>query len=162
GHLQGLADGTYTVYAWRSGYLPAKVPATVSENTGSLTVSLAAGQVATATLTSTPLTYDQIIAAGIDPTSPDNQNVVPFTAELALGTNRLQASGYTAAGLTGSGGFPVCPHVAGVPVSCGAGSASFAADGYNVSFSVNYAHNQPELVWLVIPGKASWLKEFFN
>jgi hypothetical protein len=64
GHLQGLADGDYTVYAWLSGYLPGKVPATVMNNSGSVTISLAPGQVATASVTSTPLTYDQIIAAG--------------------------------------------------------------------------------------------------
>ena len=28
--------------------------------------------------------------------------------------------------------------------------------------SVSYVHDQPQLVWLVIPGKASWLKEFFS
>ena len=157
GVLQDLPDGSYTIYAWKQGYLPAKATGTVSGNAGSATVTLKAGQVATASLSSSPMTLDEVIAAGIDPTDPANQHVFEFTARLAFETSDIQMRGYTA-----SGGFPLCPRVEGVEVSCGPSGASFTTESYHVSVSVNYAHNQPQLVWLVIPGKASWLKEFFS
>ena len=129
----------------------------MSGNAGSATVTLKAGQVATASLPSSPMTLDEVVAAGIDPTDPANQHVFEFTANLAFETSEIQMRGYTA-----SGGFPLCPRVEGTEVSCGPSGASFATESYHVSVSVNYAHNQPQLVWLVIPGKASWLKEFFS
>ena len=80
-----------------------------------------------------------------------------FTAQLAFETSEIQMTGVTA-----SGGFPLCPRVEGVEVSCGPSGASFTTESYHVSVSVNYVHDQPQLVWLVVPGKASWLKEFFS
>jgi PKD repeat protein/flagellar hook assembly protein FlgD len=161
GHLQALPDGSYTIYAWKQGYLPAKATGTVSGNAGSASVTLKAGQVATASLASTPMTYDQIVAAGIDPDDPANQHVYEFKINLAFETDgpTAQVSGYAA-----SGGFPLCPQVTGAEVTCessGSG-ASFTTETYHISVSVNYVHDQPQLVWLVIPGKASWLKEFFS
>jgi flagellar hook assembly protein FlgD/PKD repeat protein len=158
GHLQGLSDGSYSVYAWLPGYLPAQATATVNNNSGSVTMALDVGEVATATVTSTPLTIDQIIAAGIDPTSPDNQNVVDFTVELAVNDSPpVQATG-----LAASGGFPNCFEVTGVDVSCSGNTANFSTGGYDFTVSTSYVHDQPQLVWLVMPGKASWLKEFFS
>ena len=54
---------------------------------GEATVTLKAGQVATASLSSTPLTLEQVVAAGIDPTDPDNQHVYEFTVNLAFEPN---------------------------------------------------------------------------
>jgi PKD repeat protein len=159
GHLQALPDGSYTVYAWKQGYLPAKTTGTVSGNAGSASVTLKSGQVATASLTSTPMTYDQIVAAGIDPNDPANQHVYEFKINLAFETDgpTTQVTGYAA-----SGGFPLCPKATGAEVTCQSSGASFTTETYHISISVNYVHDQPQLVWLVIPGKASWLKEFFS
>jgi PKD repeat protein/flagellar hook assembly protein FlgD len=160
GALEGLADGAYTIYAWRQGYLPAKATATVRGGSGEATVTLKAGQVATASLSSTPMTLEQVVAAGIDPTDPNNQHVFEFTINLAFepGTDPIPLHGYTA-----EDGFPLCPVVDGAEARCGPSGASFSTDsGYHVSMSVNYVHDQPQIVWLVIPGKASWLKEFFS
>jgi hypothetical protein len=158
-HLQGLPDGSYAVYGWKDGYLPASGTGTVTANAGSATLTLKPGQVATASLTSTPLTYDQIVAAGIDPNDPANQNVVEFTINLAFSTG---GTGTALTGYTASGGFPLCPKVEGVTVTCsGSSGAAFSLQGYHVSVVPTYTHGQPQLVWLVIPAKASWLKEFF-
>jgi Ca2+-binding RTX toxin-like protein/PKD repeat protein/flagellar hook assembly protein FlgD len=162
GTLQGLADGAYTVYGWRPGYLPAKTPATVTGGAGQAAITLKAGQVATTSLTSTPMTQDQVVAAGIDPTDPDNQHVYEFKIYLNFegsGTPTV-VTGYTA-----TGGFPLRPSVSGggEVIWDGAG-ASFGVGGggYHVSMSVSYIHDRPQLLWLVIPGKATWLKEFFS
>jgi RHS repeat-associated protein len=158
-HLQGLPDGSYAVYGWKEGYLPASGTGTVTANAGSASLTLKPGQVATASLTSAPLTYDEIVAAGIDPSDPANQNVVEFSMSLAF------SSGGTSTAVTGyaaSGGFPLCPNIQGIPVTCGDSGISFSLQGYNVSVTPTYTHGQPQLVWLVVPAKASWLKEFFS
>ena len=51
------------------------------------------------------MTYDQIVAAGIDPTDPANQNVYQFSVNLAVGPTPASVSGYTATG--GTGAHPV-------------------------------------------------------
>jgi lysophospholipase L1-like esterase len=94
------------------------------------------------------------VAAGIDPNDPDNQHVFQFTVNLSSGTT---FSGYGA-----TGGFPLCPTVDGVKATCDSSGASFVTDSYTISVRISWAHGQPQLVWLVIPGKASWLKEFFS
>jgi len=157
GHLHGLPDGAYTIYGWKDGYLPSKTTGTVTNDAGTASLTLKQGQVAAASLTSTPLTYDQILAAGIDPNDPDNQHVFQFTVNLAFGSSSTTVSGYTA-----TGGFPLCPTVDGVKATCDSSGASFSTDSYTISVAISYAHGQPQLVWLVIPGKASWLKEFFS
>ena len=43
------------------------------------------GSVAQTSATSTPLTEQQIVAAGINPNDPANQNVYQFTINLAFG-----------------------------------------------------------------------------
>jgi flagellar hook assembly protein FlgD/PKD repeat protein len=156
GHLSSLPDGRYTVYGWSGGFLPATATATVASGTGAVTLNLKPGQVAEASLTSAPLTLDEIIAAGIDPDDPANQNVYEFTIDIAVNSTPVTLTGYTA-----SGGFPLCPTVDGVTASCNGVETTFTSGGYSVSVSVSYVHNAPQLVWLVIPVKASWLKEFF-
>ena len=155
--LQGLADGKFSVYGWAEGYRPGQATATVTDNSGAATIRLTAGQVATASITSTPLTRDEIIAAGIDPDSPANQNVVQFTASLAIDAGTFQASGYA-----GNDRFSLCPEVSGVSVSCENGAASFVTGGLRVTATVSRARGQAQIIWLVVPAKASWLKEFFN
>jgi PKD repeat protein/flagellar hook assembly protein FlgD len=157
GHLAGLPDGGYAVYAWKSGYQPATATGTVTGGSGTASVDLKPGQVAEASLTSAPLTRDEVVAAGINPDDPANQNVYQFTVNLSVNSSPVTFTGYT-----GSGGFPLCPTVNGAATSCGGGSSTFTTGGYTVSVSVSYVHNAPELVWLVIPVKASWLKEFFS
>ena len=162
GHLQGLPDGSYTVYGWKDGYQPASATATVTKDAGTATLALKQGQVATASLASASMTYDQIVAAGIDPNDPANQHVYQFSVNLAFDTGGSGSTTASVSGYTATGGFPLCPQVAGISVTCAGSGATFTTGGYTISVSTSYAHGQPQLVWLVIPGKASWLKEFFT
>ena len=163
--LQGLADGSYTVYAWKDGYLPATGNAAVNNNTGSTTVALKAGQVATTSLTSTPLTRDQIIAAGIDPNDPNNQNVYQFEIHLAFTPfGDVTIGGYGAGGGGGGGGggsFPEGITWGGTSIPCST-VCTYTAGGWTADVSLQWFNNKPELLWLIIPGKAKWLKEFFS
>ncbi|MEV8517186.1 PKD domain-containing protein [Dactylosporangium sp. NPDC051484] len=158
-HLNALGDGTYTVYAWQAGYLPGTGTGTVTDGSGTTTVNLTTGQVAETSLTSQPLTKDEIVAAGIDPDDPGNQRVYQFSISLAINTEPVKLTGYAS-----PGGFPLCPDANGADASCSTDrrTAGFTAGGYDVSVSVTHVREKPQLVWLVMPAKASWLKEFFS
>ncbi len=161
GHVQGLADGSYTVYGWAGGYLPATASATVANGAGQVTMALRAGQVATTSLTSKPLTKAQIIAAGIDPNDPANQNVFQFEIHLAFRGSSTVVSGYAAGGGGGGGWFPLGLGFDGSNVPCTT-VCSYSWGDYTTYVSIRWYNSEPELLWLVIPGKASWLKEFFS
>ncbi len=157
--LDGLADGAYTVYAYAPGRLPAAKSATMVNGTGAVTIPLASGAVATQTLESRRLTYAEIIAAGIDPADPANQHVYEFEVCLAFGGGACTT---TFTGLANSAG-----HLLGGPSftggSCGASSCTgTASDGREVTASVGFVADQPTAMFLMIPGEARWLKEFFE
>ncbi|WP_158102751.1 PKD domain-containing protein [Lentzea kentuckyensis] len=157
GRLLGLPDGEYAVYGWRDGFLPTTVTSTVTGGSGTAALHLKAGKVATTELTASPMTYEEIVAAGINPEDPANQNVYEFTVNIGVGPSTATVSGYTS-----SGGFPLCPKVNGSSVASCSGSASISVGDNQVLVYPNYVGSAPQLVWLVIPGKASWLKEFFS
>src|SRR5581483_6753918 len=46
--------------------------------------------------------------------------------------------------------------------SCDAGGCSMTSGGYRVRVSVDWFDNDPVLTWMVIPGTAKFLKEFWN
>jgi hypothetical protein len=91
--LNGLPDGDYTAYVYQTGYVPATVEGVVVNGVGSASVDLSSGPTADATVTSTRLTYTQVVAAGIDPQDPSNQNVFKFTINLPF-DNVAPFSGY--------------------------------------------------------------------
>jgi PKD repeat protein len=168
--LQNLADGSYTIYAVKSGYLPSKATATISDGHGTVTVDLKAGDVATASVTTTPMTDQQIVDAGINPNDPANQNVIEFQIHLAFVPDA------TFQGYSNSAGFATCPTFEGISVTCstdsgppggggggGSGVATFTYGGYDVQVtSQDSPQGQRQLIWMIIPGKAKWLKEFFD
>ena len=166
--LQGLQDGAYSVYAWLDGYLPGTVAATIAGGTGHVELALDSGAVAQTALTADRLTPQQMAAVGIDPNDPANQNAYQFEIHLAFTPDPAQPpedvgfSGYTIGG-GGSGGGGGAFYGAGF-----AGGATCTSDcsetvgNYTVYPTVQYIANQPSIIWMVIPGKAKWLKEFFD
>jgi 5-hydroxyisourate hydrolase-like protein (transthyretin family) len=164
--LTGMPDGADNVYAWAQGYQVATGTVTVSGGTGSATVNLVPGQVASATLTSTQLTLSQIQALGIDTSDPENQNVYQFQAALKFPPNY---------GGGGGGSPDVCGYVngngqfVGNTGTCGGGGGGgggatctdamcFGPGWTAVPIMVN---GQPMIEWLTIAGQASVLKQFF-
>ncbi len=156
GVIQGVPDGSYNLDGYKpgqGGYSPNHVAVSVSGGAGSATLTLTPGGVATASVTSHPMTPDEMTAAGIDPNDPANENSVSFSINLAF------AGSPTISGYIGSGGFDRCPLVNGVPATCSSpGHASFNAGGYGITMS----GNSDGIVWLIMPGSAKWLKEFFD
>ncbi|HEV3093511.1 MAG TPA: carboxypeptidase regulatory-like domain-containing protein [Solirubrobacteraceae bacterium] len=164
--LTGMPDGADNVYAWAQGYQVATGTVTVSGGTGSGTVNLVPGQVASATLTSTRLTLSQIQALGIDTSDPNNQNVYQFQAAL-----KFPPSYGGGGGGGGGGGSPdLCGYVngngqfVGSTGTCGGGSATctnamcFGRGWTAVPIMVN---GEPMIEWLTIAGQVSVLKQFF-
>lgn len=162
--LRGLRDGTYSVAVYAPGYLPKRADATVADGSGSVSVELQAGNLAEAKLTSRPMTLQEILAAGIDPSDPANQNVYQFTVNLQLtpdGPPATFTGGYGAGGGGGGGGGTLYG-LGGL--TCRSRSACVGTSGGSTVYV--RAHTGPAgtplLTTLVIPFRASWLKEFFD
>ena len=179
--IAGLADGTYTAYAYASGYQPNSASATQTGGSGSASIALQAGSVAQTSATSTPMSRDQIVAAGINPADPANQNVYQFEIHLAFFPTPSSGSGSGASCPVSIQGDlnansvinPVISNCSGegVPpiVPNGQCDLCFGWGGYMI---VGFPHQifgsspgspgNPSILWMIIPGKAKWLKEFFD
>ena len=160
--LQSLPDGDYTAYAWKHGYLPATGPVNVADGSGSAELRLQPGELAATELTSKRMTYEEILAAGIDPDDPDNQNLYQFEVHLAFGP----FPPVYITGIGGGGGTPGLGGgrlywltVGGIGVPCvGVCSVPIGSGDYQATVSMS----GDNLVWMIIPGRAKWLKEFFS
>lgn len=156
--LAGVPDGVYSVYADKVGYAPAVRSTTITNGVGSIALDLERGDVATASLTSRPLTYDEIIDRGIDPDDPANQNVVEFEAVIVLGGGRPGQS-VTVSGAASRGGFWGAT-IGGS--SCVRSHCRYRMGPWIIEVTPVFIDGRPMLSTLVIPFKASWLKEFFD
>ena len=166
--LHGLRDGPVTAYVWGDGYQPQTVTTTISGGHGEATAELSSGEVATATLESHVMTLDEIVAAGIDVADPANSHVYEATINLYFVPDipdappppiRIAVDGPTLwclSGCTQPDGQP--QPVDGPPcIDC-----SVALGGGQAYPTVTYVQGQPLIQWLVLPVRASWLKEFFE
>ena len=150
--------GEYKVYAYKTDYRPGYLGVAVNVNTKTpVTVKLEKGELVVGELTVRRLTLDEIIDAGIDVTAPENQYVYKFEVHLAfqnkpLPTQELIVNGrgsvitysplYIPAGTSGYGGSLIAYPVA-IPVP-------------------NHPEVRPTVAYMVIPGEARFLKEFFE
>ena len=163
GTIYGLPTGSYTAYAYADGYQPATQTVTVTNGTGSATMALTTGAVGSTVLESKRLTYDEIVAAGIDPSDPANQNVVHFTICLAFDG---AVCNVTVDGDSNSEGTIYNGGVSGGGVG-GGGCTSQACDftlpdGRSVEGTITMVGGEPVMNFLLISGEARWLKEFFE
>ena len=99
-----MPDGSYTVYVYQTNYLPTTADATLTGGVGSAT-ACQQGSLVETSLTSTRLTEQQIVAAGIDPTTQPTKTSYKFTIDLYFGPTPITLSGYTTAGGGGGAGF---------------------------------------------------------
>lgn len=151
--LRGLPDGTHKVYAYQQGHRPAVATATVAQGRGELSIRLQAGEIAATSLESRRLTRDEIVALGIDPDAPENQRVYEFVTVLAVGADTdVQVSGR----VNGSG-------FVGTPrgFSCDGRTCTGSAGGSTIDITAG-GGRVPTLQSLVIPGRATFLKEFYE
>ena len=158
--LTNLPNGRYAVYGYKLGYLPAISRARVAGGLGTASVTLQPGAVGTATLEQRRLTLDEIIAAGIDINDPANRNVLEF--QISLGFRVFTGGPSTAFPILLNGDLEIVD----IPIDwvCDEARRSCEYDDPDVSISVEVDEidGEPTLVFLIIPVKASWLKEFFE
>ncbi len=159
--LNGLPDGTYTAYVYAEGFVPATVSTSISGGVGSGAINLVPGALAQASLTDQELTEAQILAAGINPGAPGNQYVDEFSVNLGF----VAFDGYVC------GGTKFCGNTGGSGGAGGGGWTATQNGGYwDCSSASNSCYDvspevvggQPTLDWMIIPGTASFLKQFFN
>ncbi len=176
--LAGLPAGIDTVYAYAPEYQPAIAQASIdASHHGTVTVSLSKGEIATTKLKAHEMTLAEIEAAGIDPSDPANNNVYEFELRLAFIDSPTPAvelhgsvnsegefvGGYGGSGGGGGGGggedggwecLPTqceyTPPVAGPPSE------------YHIVARPVMVENHPLIEWLILKGKATVLKQFFE
>ena len=158
--LEGLPDGTDTVYAYESGYRPLVGNVAVTGGAGTTTLTLVSGEVATSTLKSHELNLKEIEAAGINVNDPANQHVYEFEVRLAFieGTPPATLHGY----INNSGVF-VGPSGGGVGGGGGGWTCSpNECEGGGIVVVPALVDGHPLIQWLILRGKATVLKQFFE
>lgn len=156
--LAGLADSTYSVYAIAAGHRPALVTATVEDGYGTATVTLDAGERGITDIVSRQLTGEEILAAGLDPNDPANSHV--WEVEIWLNFQKVVLE--PAGGLNGDDGFLI--NTEGfVSLTCQPGECEIdLPDGVLSGRIEGLEDDRPTLIWMVLPARAQWLKEFFE
>ncbi|HEU5063757.1 MAG TPA: PKD domain-containing protein [Solirubrobacterales bacterium] len=159
--LHGLADGTYTTAAYKPGYLPKHGELTVANGTGAGQVELHAGELVTATVESHPMTLEEIEAAGIDPNDPDNQHVYEFEVHLDIDPPSWagQPSSYDIEARINRRGFATTPKGC---IRVTVTTCRSSVGGSRVYTHVEWVEGVPLLSSLVIPFRATFLKEFYD
>ena len=180
--LAGLPQGTDTVYAYKAGYRPATGQAPVdAEHQGSSSVTLESGEVATAGLSSHEMTLAEIEKAGIDPSDPANQNVYEFEIKLAFVEGSVPPvelheavnSAGQFVGEEGGGGGGGGGGVGKYGGGGGGGSWSCSStqcemtppatgEGDRIVAVPEVVEGHPLIQWLILKGKATVLKQFFE
>ncbi|WP_083878619.1 Ig-like domain-containing protein [Acetivibrio cellulolyticus] len=147
--------GDCKVYAYKTDYKPNYIAAkSVIGTKSTVTVGLESGQLVVGELTVNRMTLDQIKDAGIDVTAPENNWVYKFEVHLAFQNRPLPVQTIMVNGngglVGGDGGFYI-------PGPTGGYYA------YPKAIPVpNHPEIRPTIAYLVIPGEARFLKEFFE
>ncbi len=166
--LKGLPEGTDTVYVYKSGLRPAVAQVAVNgEGDGSASVTLSPGETAAAEVKSKELDYEEIVAAGINPSEPANQNVYKFVIKLAfIESPPIEVHGYVnsggefvgGTGASGGGGGWSC----GSGGCEGGGGGGGGGGGERIIAQPEVVQGHPLIQWLILHGKAAVLKQFFE
>ncbi|MTI96026.1 MAG: PKD domain-containing protein [Firmicutes bacterium] len=160
------APGNYNISAYKTGYLPAEINATVLQYQNStVTIQLERGELVVGDLSVRRLDIDEIAEAGIDVNAPENQFVYKFDVHLEFAQAPLPVS-YVYVNGHGDllmGGEPV----AYTPRGTGGGNTPGQGRGNGTAYPKVITHSdhpdvQPTIAYLVVSQEISWLKEFFE
>lgn len=149
--------GHVYVYGYMTDYKPNQGEGDITKNLNtSTTVKLVKGKLIDGQLTVKRMALDEIVAAGIDPYKPENQWIYKFEVHLAFTQqNPVQpiiVNGY-GNGLSGLEPFTIT----------NPGSTTTTSYVYPYVVPVpGHPEVAPTVYYLVIPGEARWLKDFFE
>jgi PKD repeat protein len=166
--------GSATVYVWRDGFIPKTATATIADGRGTVDVELSKGQFGATTLEQHRMTLEEILAAGIDVDDPANQHVYEANIHLYFEPDSDPKDPHYPPGdvkLYFWGPNVVCGSPCGQPGEQGPATpcpqaedrfACWVINGYQYLPSITYADGKPFIHWLVLPMRATFLKEFFD
>lgn len=145
--IAGLPNGDHTVSAVTRGYEPGSVVASITGGADEATIELDEGRVTVASVTSRRLTIEELVALGVDINADSNNHIFYFAIVLRFPDGPQTFSGFS------SPMGVLCGKQSGPPTwrrqqDCGGVSAS--------------SSNGDDLSWMVLPGRAKWLKEMFS
>ncbi|MDR3294501.1 MAG: PKD domain-containing protein [Clostridiales Family XIII bacterium] len=153
-----LRDGDYSVQTAYNAYLLRNNTVTVGADFNTnVTIGMSRSNVLVGSLTATEMTYDEILAAGIDVSDPDNQQVFRFAAVLEF-TPLDQPYSIPINYYTNSKGVVLNSGSPGGGTSGGSGGGI----GFSAGDVSGTIYPVSRNVYLIIYGEASWLKEMFH
>ncbi|RXT04527.1 CFI-box-CTERM domain-containing protein [Ammoniphilus sp. CFH 90114] len=162
--------GNYKVYAYKPNeeYLPAAIDATVALNElRKVTLQLKQGKLVIGDLNHRRLGLEEIRELGIDETAPENQWVYKFEVHLAFNNQQYTSSVVTNQTRVISNPGPIVIQT-GFNNDGGNGDGGWntpsALHAYPVVIPApaNRPEVKPTVAYMVVPGEARWLKEFFE
>lgn len=147
-----VPNGSYTIGVYADGYIVRTIAIVAEGGTSEHVIGLSDGSILGGSITAIEMTYDEIVAAGIDVNAEGNQHVYKFAVELTF-----------VAGLkTYSLPYTVYKNERNEIVgSNGGGFSSFGGSGGSGGFNIGIFPITENFV-LVIYGEARWLKEMYN
>ncbi|MCM1484851.1 MAG: PKD domain-containing protein [Faecalibacterium sp.] len=156
-----MLSGTHTIGMYASGYLPVKKDAVVLANaTRTVTLTTVEEDIVTGNFEITRMTFDEIVAAGIDVYNPANQNIYSATVRVTYGStppltinyvrNDDKIINYT---VTDSNGKPITYYT--------------NSNGENrkitgITYIPSSQGDSDVVAIMDIPAESSYLKEFFD
>jgi PKD repeat protein len=163
--IRGLADGPVTAYVWKDGYRPATASVTVTDGRADVGVALDSGEVGALTLEQREMTIEEIETAGIDVSDPENYHVYEATINLYFVPDEPAAEVPPPQEVS----VIITPDYVRCLENCGGGGGGGGGESDPIIYGdhqwipeVTYVESQPVIQWLVLPMRASWLKEFFE
>ncbi len=156
-----MLSGTHTIGMYASGYLPVKKDVVVLANaTRTVTLTTVEEDIVTGNFEITRMTFDEIVAAGIDVYDPANQNVYSATVRVTYGStppltinyvrNDDKIISYT---VKDSNGNPVTHYT---------NSNGESRKITGITYIPSSQGGSDVVAIMDIPAEASYLKEFFD
>lgn len=148
-----VADpGDYRVHAYKDKYTPSAIDVKFTkEKTETYVIELEKGEVVIGEIEANRMTLSEIKAAGIDTNDPANQWVYKFKVHLSFKNKPVENEFFVnTKGIIG-----------GFPFLIGSGIGSLKAYPSAIVHP-DRPNVRPTISYMIIPGEARWLKEFFE
>lgn len=165
--LFGIDTSSASIYVWADGYVPQMVEAELELGEGTVDVELVAGAPGATTLSSRELTLEEIEDLGIDIENPANTHT--YAVKLNLFFEPIYPPVPVQMVIWGGPNSGWVCTTGCIKPSNGGGPNGTPGPGQAVRVGqrefypqITWYDGEPVIQWLVVPVKASWLKQFFE
>lgn len=161
--------GSYHVAAYKSGYIPKDIAVHVSRyETNTYTLQIPKGDLVEGDISIHRMTMDEMLAAGVDVTSPANLNRVTFEINLAFTEQPIPEKHVITKGIAGSGGGEgtggSTGSSGGIGAEAGPGGGGSGKSGNTRIEPVEYDNSDvdvPIVAYIHTTQSISWLKDMY-